>query len=271
MAKGSKVEDDLAALIAAAGPSEPPKDLGNLPPDDVSPIGDEPVADAAEAPPEPAVEDADEGDEPSAFETRMAALEDRLISAERENEVLRAGRAAPTPQPAADPLEVIRNYFPGNVTAQDLEAILADPVKGAEYMTAFGRASALAGARMALDASREEMRRELNQREETRSVRERFWAANDDLQPYGKVVQSVSNEIYAEGITQPDRFIKEVSRRTREQLREWGVKVAPASAAGAKVARRAIKPAFAEGAQRGGRAAPVNKIEQDIFRMSQNR
>lgn len=279
MPKPSNIDDDLQALIAAAGPPEAPADLGNLPADENE--GTLAGATALEETPEEPKTARDEepaeveAAEPTAYEQRMAALEERLASRERELDLIRAGHVAQPQQPQAapDPIDLIRQYMPGEVTAADVEAVLSDPVKGAAYMTALMRAAALGGARMALDASRAEVDAKLKTADEGRSLRERFWAENDDLQPYGKLVQQFATEAYNEGVREQSALIRETAKRVRSQLSEWGVKLPARDAAAPKgaVARRRITPAFAEGSRASGGKPVVNQFEKELFQLFQAR
>lgn len=269
--------DDLEALIVAAGMPEAPADLGNLPAEHAEMPEDE----AHEAPPAPAPADDDPADEAPPAEgswaARMAALEASQAALQRENEFLRAGqRPAAAPEPTPDPMDVINRFLPGSVTPEDMRAALEDPVRGAEYLTNLMRASAIAGANMAVQASAAQTHNVVNAQSQAQTLRERFWAQNADLENVGDLVQLSAQAVWNQygGRVDQDTLIAETARRTRARCDQLGIKLgdAPAkpglrSVAGGRATRR--RPAFAEGgAAPAGRTPQTNTIEREILQLA---
>jgi hypothetical protein len=269
---------DLSELIDAAGPPEPPKDLGNFPATAESKPGEEPAAQPEAAPVEPLAAAAPAEPEDVEEPAPSSPLEERLARIERENEFLKLSlsqrAAAAPPPPQQSPLDTIRQFLPWQVSEQDVQTILTDPAKGAEYLQGAIYAAALGGANMALQQSRAEVAQQLGRQAQETSLRDRFWASNGDLDGVKDIVQMKTNEVWAEPIPRTDEEkLTEVGRRTRARCRELGIKLEGAAPTPPrKVAGRRIRPAMAEGASTSRGAAPsLSPFEKDLFQLVNSR
>ena len=216
----------------------------------------EPVDPEPEPEPEPSPVDREDVEEdvtpvgdPKA--DRLEALELRLAQREREMEFLRLGQSQSQPsqqaaQRPADPVAMIDQYLGGlKVTPEDIQTILQDPVRGAEYLMNGIRAAAAAGASIATNQLRGEYYQRERMVQGATQLRDNFYGAHPDLQPYAKLVQQTAGEVRAAyPQIDPPSLIEMTSARVRGQLKEWGV--APTRAQAARGARARVRPAAGE-------------------------
>lgn len=211
-------------------------------PDGLTSGGDAPT-DAPDSGAEPVQTRRPSGDD------RMAELESRLTQQARELEFFRAGQSRPIqPAPAAapiDPIGMIDQYLGGmRVTPEDVQVLMTDPVRGAEYLMNGIRAAVAAGAAIATNQLRSEYRQEQAMVQGATQLRDEFYATHPDLQPFATLVQQKAGEVRDQypSVDRPT-LIREAAARTRAQLQEWGV--TPKKAQAARGTQR-IRPAAGE-------------------------
>jgi len=258
----------LDELIAAAGPLEPPADLGNFRPDaapfraerpEDKPSPEEP-ADAPDAEPVPPPLPDDDGEE----EGVDPRVQDQLDALKRENEFLRLAAQRPTPLPtesAAQPQDLngqLNAILQGwGVTPEDIEVFRSgDPTRAAEYVMNIIKVAAGAGAGLALRQARQEYAAAENQKTSATSLRGLMYGKHPGLEKYADLVMTHAGRVAQQlGLQhdrgmQPheaDRLVDETAKSVRAQLHAWGINDPEARAK--KVTR--LRPAFAEGGSPG--------------------
>jgi hypothetical protein len=272
-------DNGLDDLIAAAGPPEAPPDLGNFRP---SHLLDEPVE-----PPAPAPASAPESGQPPEYdEPEPEAAEDEppwqkaVNDLKRENEFLKLAMQrpvqvaeAPRPTTPQDAVQLVDQYLNGfQVRPEDVEVMLRDPQRGAEYLMNGVRAAVAAGAALALNQGRTEYVQDQTQQKGAQDLRVMMYTQHPDLEAYADQVMIEAQRLFAgsphlRGDAQA--LVDETARRTRQKLTEWGVGVEakPPKTARTKVTR--LKPAFAEGGGSGGRqgAKSMSSLDREILQL----
>ena len=259
-----------------------PRNLGNFPDDltppapgtvAASPADDAPPVAEADAPPAavraepetPEVSPEPDTAPAASDDDRLAELDPRIEAMRRENEFLRlaAQRQAAPAQPQS-PLAVIDQVLGGfQVTPEDVQTILADPTKGAEYLMNGLRAAIAAGATLATQQLRQEFAQWQQATHGQNEAGRYFWGKNPDLAQYNELVQVAWAQV-AEDPLYPSIQAKgdETARRVRGRLREWGV--TPARAAGPRSVT-AVRPARGEmGGNRGAGARAMSAQEKQL-------
>jgi hypothetical protein len=264
---------------------------------------------------EPQGEDLDDEDlDPRDVELaglRAAMAEAQIREEAREaryHEALRQvsqGRAQP--QATSDPRATaiaqrlqFKNILPFRIDEAAARAMNLTP-EGAQHLETMLRTSAFSLTQTLLEAYN--LNEELKGQQETaqqnqavteqrrrETVRDAFYAANEDLVPYAKFVTRVSAELAAEysGQLSDPQWIQLTNARVRQELRELGVRVAlqsPGASARSRFApagtrpaigpaggyRPAIRPAamdFGGGRSMGGGGRALSPITKEILDLS---
>lgn len=279
--RGESLDDQLRDFESNMGR----KNIGNFP-DELDPHAPNPIlaetpepAPDDDTPPEPDPTPAPvvEPDEPPVDEPpvqsrrpdRLAELEQRLERQSRELEFFRAGQvsqpvAAPVQAPV-DPVGLIDQYLGGmRVTPEDVQVLMNDPVRGAEYLMNGIRAAVAAGAAIATNQIRAEYRQEQANIQGATQLRDAFYGQHPDLQPYAKLVQQAATDVRAQYPSiSPQALIEQTAQQVRGQLQQWGVRPKPAQVA--RGPQRRVRPAQGEmggghTSSAGGRAlTPLEK------------
>lgn len=258
----------LDELIAAAGPLEPPADLGNFRPDASPqapsrlerPSSEEPAPEesAPEPPAPPSLpEDDDDGD---GIDPRV---QEQLDALRRENDFLRLGQrsAAPAAEPQGQPQDLngqLNNLLQGwGVTPEDIEVFRSgDPNRAAEYVMNIIKVAAGAGAGLALRQARSEYQQAETQKTAATSLRGLMYGKHPGLEKYADLVMTHAGRVAQQmGLAQDrgmqpheaERLVDETAKSVRAQLSQWGIQ--DAEARPKKVTR--LRPAFAEGGSPG--------------------
>lgn len=251
-----KLQQDLDALVAAAGKPETPRDLGNLP-------SEAPPVETAQPDETPApVEDGPDDDAPEAERSdESATLKAELEAMRREMAFLRAGAPAipAAPQMPAEP------ELPFAITEDDVNTILQGGPKAAQYMQ-----NALAAVARATAQATEQRLTAMYQQTRTAetqgtSLRTAFYSEHKDLEPYQEIVGAQAQRV-AQAMPWADAklLMEKTAEATREVLRSRGIQIA----ARGTNRRSRVRPAMAEtGGNRPNGKANLNPVERDIFQM----
>lgn len=271
MARDVDLQADLAELAASIPSPEPRHDLGNIPDDDAPRRAETP-----EAPPQGAAEPSEpEPSDPAAApasSARLEELERQVQLANRELEFVRRGQQpAPVSPPPLDPVAQIDQYLGAatNIRPEDLQTMLNDPEKGAEYFKNYLRVATAAGAAMATQQMRQEIAAKDSAKNTADSLREEFWSKNSDLTKVADLVQMQANQVYQEfaGRASNQQLVAETSRRVRARCDELGIKLDGEST---PQRPQRIRPATAEmggGSRSGNGKTQLSKVEADILDM----
>jgi hypothetical protein len=262
-------ENDLEALIAAAGEPEPPKDLGNLPAESDVPDEDEtPPEPKRAAEPEPAEESDEEEAEEEPGAVRLSAAEvaqwqARVQALEREAEMLRRGVVQPAQVPEIGPETIL----PFNVSEEDVATILQGGPRAAEMVLNALRVTALAATTAAERRLAAAYQIAEAQKTQGQTLREEFWRRHGDLAPVADLVQAAANTVYAEHPTaSAENLIEETARRVRARVKQLGVRLGPA----AETSTPRRRPATAEtsGGARGNGRSGLSAFEKELFQLA---
>lgn len=261
----------------------PPKNLGNFPdeldsPSISAPLRAESPEPDATPPPEPAAEPEPPPAPAAEPDTQQAAADDdesELDQLRRERDFLRLSlqnrpaSAPPAPPAPPDVTQLVSQYLGGyRVRPEDVQTILQDPEKGAEYLTAGIYAAVAAGAAMAVDRARQEFNQYQGQQQQATQLRDLFYGQHADLAPYGKLVQQFATEVHAANPNLgAEGLVRETASRVRAQLREWGV--TPSRAPGSQTIQaqpRSYRPARAEmgGSGRANGRTTLSPLEKQL-------
>lgn len=221
------VQDQIDAMLAIGDGSEEPVEEPIVDPPVEDPIEDPPVED----PPveDPPVEDLAPDDPPIDEDPPVdPPVDDEMVTLREENEKLRkqveerhVKEPAPTPEPTPDPepAPIEEIDFVGDV---DLDDISRDPVAFNTLLNkihAAGVTSARGIQETTLRAIPDIVKSNVTIQSTLKKEVETFYADNEDLKPFKKVVAAVYEELASDN---PDWTIantfKEVEKETRNRL-----------------------------------------------------
>ncbi len=190
----------------------------------------------------------------------------RREALEREVQFLRAGAQAPA---QTDPLVDVLNAI--QLDEETWTEMVANPKEGARRVSELMRGAIAASSQATRQSLIAEIGAAIRQRDEqldrrmrTVSNQNQFWSDNADLKPHEELVQAFALQVANEqGTTNRthDQIINEVTSRTRNKLKEYGVSL------GSERATRVRPAAGDRSTGTGSGSRSLTKTQKEILAM----
>ncbi len=261
-------------------PSSEWQNAGNFP--------DAPADEASAAPTEaPPLETEPQADAPAAAPTddwreRYEEIDRKYAGLERELQFLRAGQQQQPPPQAPDGVDPAITQALGQLQIRpDVLESLGIPAtdRNVQVVGSMFQAAAVIGAQIAEKRllsfyQQEQARLAATQQSDQQgdALRSQFWKDNGDLEPYGNLVKAHAQDVAREHEQRPftaDQAAREVARRTRKQLADWGIRVGAQQAPAAGAQPRRLRPATAEmGGGRSNGGPAMSAVTKQIMKLA---